>query len=213
MPGSLLGRPPSLHALRRRSPALVRTLRRYYAVARLPATVHVGLIAHRLLPPVRSVSTTDSDGTSRFSRVEFLCVRRVFDSAGPRGTRVIAPRVIAFRTRERRPLPDLRICRGRDSRCRLPPAQTRARATSAQNVLEHILCVVLTRFAGIRLSRPFFATGGPRESACARERRASSTQPSCARSQEPVVSRRTRFSESSSLSREFPDAASASWSL
>ena len=73
--------------------------------------------------------------------------------------------------------------------------------------------LVLTRFAGIRLSRPFFATGGPRESACARERRASSTQPSCARSQEPVVSRRTRFSESSSLSLEFPDAASASWSL
>ena len=81
----------------------------HYSAVRLPATVHVGLIAHRLLPPVRSVSTTDSDWASRFSRVEFLCVRRVFDSAGPRGTRVIAPRVIAFRTRERRPLPDLRI--------------------------------------------------------------------------------------------------------
>src|SRR5215467_5085895 len=36
---------------------------RYYAAVRLPATVHVGLIAHRLLPPVRSVSTTDSDGS------------------------------------------------------------------------------------------------------------------------------------------------------
>src|SRR6516225_4989238 len=109
MPGSLLGRPPSLHALRRRSPALVRTLRRYYAVARLPATVHVGLIAHRLLPPVRSVSTTDCDGIPRFSRVQSLGVRRVFASAGPQGTCVIAPRVIVFRTRERRPLPDLRI--------------------------------------------------------------------------------------------------------
>src|SRR6516162_5185757 len=109
MPGSLLGRPPSLHALRRRSPALVRTLRLYDAVARLPATVHVGLIALRLLPPVRSVATTDSDGISRFSRMEFLCVHRVFDSAGLQGTRVIAPSIVAFRTRERRPLPGLRI--------------------------------------------------------------------------------------------------------
>jgi hypothetical protein len=53
MPGNLLGRPPSLHALRRRSPALVRALRRYYAVARLPAAVHGGLVAYRLLLPVR----------------------------------------------------------------------------------------------------------------------------------------------------------------
>src|SRR5215831_14700477 len=104
----LLGQRPSLHNFRWRSPAFVQLLRRYYAAVRLPATVHVGLIAHRLLPPVRSVSTTDSDGISRFSRVEFLCVLRVFDSAGPQGTRVIAPRVLAFRTRERRPLPDLR---------------------------------------------------------------------------------------------------------
>ena len=41
--------------------------------------------------------------------VEFLCVRGVFDSAGPRGTRVIAPRVVAFRTQGRRPLPDSKI--------------------------------------------------------------------------------------------------------
>src|SRR6266498_4633339 len=53
MAGNLLGRPPSLHALRRRSPALVRALRRYYAVARLPAAVHGGLMAHRFLLPAR----------------------------------------------------------------------------------------------------------------------------------------------------------------
>jgi len=99
----------TLHNFRWRSPAFVQLLRRYYAAVRLPATVHVGLIAHRLLPPVRSVSTTDCDGIPRFSRVESLGVRRVFDSAGPQGTCVIAPRVIVFRTRERRPLPDLRI--------------------------------------------------------------------------------------------------------
>src|SRR6516165_5648047 len=45
----------------------------------------------------------------RFSRMKFLCVRRVCDSAGPRGTRSIAPHVVAFRTRGRRPLPDLQI--------------------------------------------------------------------------------------------------------
>ena len=50
-----------------------------------------------------------SDWASRFSRVEFLCVHRIFDSAGPRGTRAIVSRVIAFRTRGRRPLPDSQI--------------------------------------------------------------------------------------------------------
>ena len=49
--GNLLGRPPSLHALRRRSPALVRALRRYYAVARLPAVVHGGLMGSSPSPP------------------------------------------------------------------------------------------------------------------------------------------------------------------
>ena len=46
---------PSLHNLRWRSPAFVRLLRRYYSAVRLPITVHVGLIAHRLLPPVRGL--------------------------------------------------------------------------------------------------------------------------------------------------------------
>src|SRR6202162_3179565 len=66
-------------------------------------------MAHRFLPPVRCSSAADSDGVSRFSRMEFLCVRGVFDSAGPRCTRAIAHRVFAFRFAGRRLLPDSQI--------------------------------------------------------------------------------------------------------
>jgi hypothetical protein len=93
----LLGWRPSLHSLRWRSPALVQLLRRYYATVRLPATVHVGLMAHRFLPPVRGFKAADSDGASRFSRVEFLYLPGVFDSAGPRRTCASARRLVAFR--------------------------------------------------------------------------------------------------------------------
>jgi hypothetical protein len=55
----------------------------HYATVRLPAAVHLGLIAHRLLPAVRCLLASDSDGVSRFSRVKFLCMHGVFDSAGP----------------------------------------------------------------------------------------------------------------------------------
>jgi hypothetical protein len=48
--GVLLGQLPSLHALRQRSHALVRALRRYYAAARLLDHVHPGLICLRLSP-------------------------------------------------------------------------------------------------------------------------------------------------------------------
>ena len=37
-------------------PAFVRSLRQYYAAVRLPLAVRVGLIAHRLLPPVPPLS-------------------------------------------------------------------------------------------------------------------------------------------------------------
>src|SRR5438552_19081868 len=98
MPGNPLGRPPSLHLLRRQSPALVRRFRRYYAVARLPAAVHGGLMAHRFLHPARRLPATGGYGVSRFSRMEFLCMRGVFDSAGPRRTRVVVRLVVAFLT-------------------------------------------------------------------------------------------------------------------
>ena len=67
----LLGPRPFLHSLLRPSQAFVRLLRWYYAAVRLPAAVHPGLIAHRLLPAVRVLAATDDDGVSRFSRVEF----------------------------------------------------------------------------------------------------------------------------------------------
>ena len=48
-------------------------------------------------------------GVSRFSRMEFLCMHGVSDSAGPRRTRAIAPRVVAFRLAGHRRLPDSQI--------------------------------------------------------------------------------------------------------
>src|SRR5260370_39682923 len=51
----LLGQRPSLHDLLRPSPAFVRPLRWYYATVGLPFSVHLGLIAHRLLPPIRAL--------------------------------------------------------------------------------------------------------------------------------------------------------------
>ena len=93
----LLGQRPSSTASRGRSPALVRLLRSYYAAVRLPAAVHPGLIAPRVLPAVRVLTTTDVNGVSRFSRVEFLCLPGVFDSAGPRCTCDGAHRCVAFR--------------------------------------------------------------------------------------------------------------------
>jgi len=51
--------------------------------------VHGGLMAHRLLLPARLLPA-GGDGVSRFSRMEFLCMLGVFDSAGPRLARVIA---------------------------------------------------------------------------------------------------------------------------
>jgi len=49
---------------------------------RLPAAVHEGLIAHRVLPPARCTAA-GGNGVSRFSRMKFLCMPGVFDSAGP----------------------------------------------------------------------------------------------------------------------------------
>src|SRR5580658_4730191 len=79
----LLGQRPSLHDLLRPSPAFVRPLRWYYAAVRLPVAVRVGLMAHRLLPPIRRLAATDGNRVSRFSRVGFPCMRGVYDSAVP----------------------------------------------------------------------------------------------------------------------------------
>jgi len=84
----------------------VRPLHRYYASVRLPITVHVGLIAHRFLPPIRSLPPTDGNRVSRFSCLKFPCMPGVYDSAEPvTHSRSPARRSIAFRfARHRRRL-------------------------------------------------------------------------------------------------------------
>jgi len=93
-----------LRDLLRPSLAFVRPLHRYYvdhetqtavllirirpAVilrlwSRLPAGVHVGLIAHRFLPPIHSSSAMDDNRVTRFSCVKFPYMHGVFDSAVP----------------------------------------------------------------------------------------------------------------------------------
>jgi hypothetical protein len=69
-------------------PAFVRLLRRYYVAVRLPVTVHVGLIAHRFLPPdhCRSYqrSTTGPLGSRAWSF--YACMRCLT----PQGCHVLA---------------------------------------------------------------------------------------------------------------------------
>src|SRR6516225_5211995 len=55
LPDVLLGRSPSLHALRRCLLTVVRALRRYYSTVRLPSHVHVGLGAQGLLQLARRI--------------------------------------------------------------------------------------------------------------------------------------------------------------
>ena len=79
----LLSQRPSLHDLLRPSLAFVRPFRWYYAAVRLPVADHVGLMAHRFLPPFRRLTATDSNRASRFSRVKFPYMPGVCDSAAP----------------------------------------------------------------------------------------------------------------------------------
>ena len=79
-------------------PCLRSTLRQYYAAARLPAAVHVGLIAHRFLPPIRPSLAADGHRVSRFSRVKFPCMLGVYRPAVPATrSRFVARYSIAFR--------------------------------------------------------------------------------------------------------------------
>src|SRR2546421_10407092 len=55
LPSVLLGRSPSLSALRRCLLTIVRTLRGYYSTVRLPVDVHVGRRAQGLLQPARRI--------------------------------------------------------------------------------------------------------------------------------------------------------------
>jgi hypothetical protein len=84
-----------LLAKHRQSPTVVRTLRRYYTAVRLPVAIRAGLIAHRFPYRPAAFLRWGDDWVSRFSRVELLHMRGVFDSAGPRRTCDIAHRCAA----------------------------------------------------------------------------------------------------------------------
>jgi len=73
---------PSLPSADSLLPALVRTFRRYYATVRLPSNVHVGRTAHGLRQPARALPATGVPGVSRFSRLVFPRMPRVYDPAG-----------------------------------------------------------------------------------------------------------------------------------
>ena len=60
-----------------------------------PCMRDLSLIAFSLRP---ALLLAGGNGVSRFSRMEFLCMPGVFDSAGPRRTRVGVRRVVAFLT-------------------------------------------------------------------------------------------------------------------
>jgi hypothetical protein len=77
-----LARSPSLHGLRRRLRAdLVRPLRRYDEIVRLLGDVHAGRAAIRPSPAVPRPQDEGVSEVSRFSRMEFPHLLRVFDSA------------------------------------------------------------------------------------------------------------------------------------
>ncbi len=79
-------------------PCLRSTASSVHAAVRLPAAVHVGLIAHRFLPPILHFAAMDGGGVSRFSCVKFPCMPEVFDSAAPASrSRFVARRSVAFR--------------------------------------------------------------------------------------------------------------------
>jgi len=73
---------PSLPSADSFLPAFVRAFPRYYAIVRLPKNVHVGRTAHGLRQPARGLSATGVPGVSRFSRLEFPRMPRVYDPAG-----------------------------------------------------------------------------------------------------------------------------------
>ena len=76
---------------------MVRLLRRYYATVQLPASVPVGLMAHRFLPPLRDLPAADRDGVSRFLArgVSIHCL----GSSTPRGHDALALMTLTFTSR------------------------------------------------------------------------------------------------------------------
>ena len=96
MPEDLLGRLPSLHILRHQFPGFVRTLRRYYAVARLLPGVHVRitLLASRTDP--QSCDQGYQRGLSVLARVVSRRAPGSRTTPDPTATRVCVPVSVAF---------------------------------------------------------------------------------------------------------------------
>ena len=96
MPEDLLGRLPSLHILRHQFPSFVRTLRRYYAVARLLPGVHVRitLLASRTDP--QSCDQGYQRGLSVLARVVSRRAHGSRTTPDPTATRVCVPVSVAF---------------------------------------------------------------------------------------------------------------------
>ena len=93
--GVLLGPSPSLQILRRRLPALVRTLRRYYGPVRLLGGVHVGRAACAL--PHRPALCGRASPRSPGSRAEsFLTCTSSSTAPGPVAARAGAAAAVAF---------------------------------------------------------------------------------------------------------------------
>jgi len=82
--GVPLGRTASLHTLRQGLLPVVRALRRYYPLVRLPTGVHAGRIARRLLQPVRRATAGRQRGLPVLARpgTPFPDMPGVSDCAG-----------------------------------------------------------------------------------------------------------------------------------
>jgi hypothetical protein len=101
--GVLFGQSPSLHTLRRRFPAFVWALRRYYATVRLPTNVHVGLLAHDLLQPARTPTSCRALIGPPGSRAwSFHACLGSKTAQSPADTRASVSTGVAFRTVELR---------------------------------------------------------------------------------------------------------------
>ena len=94
LPRVLLGRSSSLRTLRRRpTSVVVRALRRYYTIVRLPANVPVGRIVHHLLQPAHSL-LLGIGRASRFSRMEFPNMQGSQTSQSPMDARFSPPSML-----------------------------------------------------------------------------------------------------------------------
>ncbi len=109
MPEDLLGRLPSLHILRHQFPGFVRTLRRYYAVARLLPGVHVRitLLASRTDP--QSCDQGYQRGLSVLARVVSRRAVGAGTTPGRTGTRVFRSRPCCLPVASTRSAPGLRF--------------------------------------------------------------------------------------------------------